>query len=183
MRRTVIAAFLAVAVGGCGGGISLNSDYAEGTDFAPYRTWNYMPSQGSTANAASNQLVDQRLRTAVERTMTEKGFRRDTSDPDFYVGYHLILDDQTSYETVNDYWGTGWGYGGMYGSPMTTSNTRAINYTVGTLVVDFFDAGERELIWRGTAEGTIQPEGTPVERQARADEAVGKILEQFPPGL
>lgn len=183
MRRIAIAALLAVAVGGCGGGISVNSDYADGTDFAPYRTWDYMPNQGSTPNAASNQLIDQRLRLAVERTMGEKGFRRVTTDPDFYVGYHLILDEETSYETVNDYWGTGWGYGGMYGSSMSTSNTRAIRYTVGTLVVDFFDADERQLIWRGTASGTIEPQDNPADRQAQADRAVGAILERFPPGL
>lgn len=182
MRRTAIAALFAAALGGCGGGFSVNSDYVEGTDFAPYRTWDYMPNQGSTANASSNQLIDQRLRAAVERKMGEKGFRRDASDPDFYVGYHLILDDQTSYETVNDYWGTGWGYGGMYGSSMSTSNTRAITYTVGTLVVDFFDAEERQLMWRGSAEGTVEPQNTPAERQAQADNAVGAILDQFPPG-
>lgn len=183
MRRTALAAFIAVALGACGGGISVNSDYAEGMDFAPFRSWDYMPDQGSTANASSNQLVDQRLRTAVERKMGAKGFRRDASDPDFYVGYHLILDDETSYETINDYWGTGWGYGGMYGSSMSTSNTRAINYTVGTLVVDFFDADERQLIWRGSAEGTVEPQDNPADRQAQADRAVGAILEQFPPGM
>lgn len=183
MRRIATAALLAVAAGACGGGISVNSDYVEGTDFSPYRTWDYMPNQGSTANASSNQLVDQRFRIAVERTMGEKGFRRDTSDPDFYVGYHLILDDQTTYETVNDYWGSGWGYGGMYGTSMGTSTTRAINYTVGSLVVDFFDADERQLLWRGTAEGTVEPQRTPEERQAQADRAVGAILAQFPPGL
>lgn len=182
MRR-IAATLLAVALGACGGGISVNSDYVEGTDFVPYRTWDYMPNQGSTANAASNQLVDQRLRAAVERTLGEKGFRRDTSDPDFYVGYQLILDNETTYETVNDYWGTGWGYGGMYGGGMTSSRTREINYTVGTLVVDFFDADERQLIWRGTAEGTIEPQNTPAERQAQADNAVRAILDQFPPGL
>ncbi len=183
MRRIAFSALLAVAVSACGGGISVNSDYMEGTDFVPYRTWDYMPNQGATANASSNRLVDQRLRTAVERTIGEKGFRRDTGDPDFYVGYQLILDDQTSYETINDYWGTGWGYGGMYGSPMGTSSTRAINYTVGTLVVDFFDADERQLIWRGSAEGTVEPQDNPADRQAQADQAVGAILEQFPPGM
>ncbi|MEJ2539946.1 MAG: DUF4136 domain-containing protein [Gemmatimonadota bacterium] len=185
MRRILTALAISLMLGACGGGLNVNSDYAPSTDFTPYRTWDYMPNQGSTPNASSNQLIDQRLRLAVEQTMEQKGYRRDTSDPDFYVGYQLLLDQQTNYETVNDYWGSGWNYG-WYGPPgggMSTSTTRQVNYTVGTLVVDFFDADERQLIWRGSAEGTVEPESDPEARQARANEAVSEILAQFPPGM
>lgn len=184
MRRLGTALALSMAAAACGGGISVNSDYAPGTDFAPYRSWTWMPNQGSTSNAANNQLVDQRIRLALEQEMTARGYQRVTSDPDFYVGYHVLLDQETSYETVNDYWGSGWNYG-WYGAPMgsTTSTTYQRSWTVGTLILDFFDADERQLVWRGTAEGTVNPDNSPEERQARINEAVAKILGEFPPGM
>jgi hypothetical protein len=183
MRRLGTVLALSAALAACGGGVSINQDYAPGTDFAPYRTWNWMPNQGSTANAANNQIVDQRVRFAIEQEMTAKGYQRATSNPDFYVGYQVLLDQETSYQTVNDYWGSGWNYG-WYGAPMTsTSRTYEQSWTVGTLLVDFFDADERRLVWRGTAEGTVDPDRSPEERQERINDAVSQLLGQFPPGM
>jgi hypothetical protein len=63
----------------------------------------------------------------------------------------------------------------------TTSRTTATTYTMGTLVLDFFDNGSKELVWRGLAEGKIHEANTPQERQERANLAIEKIMDQFPP--
>jgi hypothetical protein len=63
----------------------------------------------------------------------------------------------------------------------TTSRTTEITYTMGTLVLDFFDTASKELVWRGTAEGKIHEGNSPQERSERAFTAVQKIMEQFPP--
>lgn len=184
MRRVMFSAIAAMAVSACGG-LSTSQDYAPGTDFAAMRSWDWMPNQGETTNAPNNALIDQRLQTAVENQMEAMGHTRDTSNPDFHVGYHLILDDQVNYETVNSYWGTGYNYG-MYGSMypmggMATSSTREVHYTMGTLIIDFFDADEQELLWRGVGEGHVTEQDNPAARQAQADDAVRAILSQFPP--
>jgi len=186
MKRSISTVLIGLTVGACAG-ISVSQDYAPDVDFSPLRTYDWMPEQGSTSNSANNQLIDARLHQAITTEMDARGYERDTSDPDFYIGYQLILDEQADYETVNSYWGTGWDYG-MYGSRygypgggMATSSTREIRYTVGTLILDFFDADERALIWRGVGEGDVRPLDSPEERQRRADEAVRAILDQFPP--
>lgn len=184
MRRVMFSALATLAVSACGG-ISVSQDYAPGTDFAAMRTWDWMPNQEETANVGNNALDAQRLRTAVQGELEARGAVRDTENPDFHVGYHLILDEQVDYQTVNSYWGGGWNYG-MYGSMypmggMSTSSTQEIHYTVGTLIIDFFDADERELLWRGVGEGNVTPSQDPVSRQARANDAVRAILAQFPP--
>ena len=118
--------------------------------------------------------------------MRAKGFRYDSSgEPNFRVGYHLILDERVDYQTVNTYWGGGWGYGRVYrpyGPGYGTSQTYATEYTQGTLIIDFFDTGSKELVWRGTAEGKIHETDDPQEKQDRANRAVQMILDQFPPG-
>ena len=178
MRRVLTIGMLSV-LAACSG-ISVNQDFVPGIDFQAYQTYAWMPNQGETSG--SNPMANQRIRSAIEGQLREDGFREITSgEPDFYVGYHLILDEEVDYTTYNDYWGAGWSYRGFYGPGMTTSRTTAVRYTVGTLVIDFFDAEERSLAWRGTAEGQIHETSNPRERQARADEAVAKILSQFPP--
>jgi len=179
--RFVILGAAVIAASGCAG-MKVNQDFAPGTDFSPYRTVSWMPAQGL---AGGNTLIDQRIRAAVESGLQAKGLQLVSSGPsDLVVAFQLILRDQTDYQTVNSGYGPGWGYG-MYGARgvggMGVSTTTPVTYTMGTLILDFFDARSKELVWRGSAEGKINETRTPQERQERANEAVTKILEQFPP--
>ena len=173
----------------CGGGIAVQQDFIPGTDFSGLRTWDWMPTptRATGDRRIDNEFMAGRIRTAIEEGLAAKGFQRVTSgEPNFRVGYQITVSDETDYQTINDYWGPGWGYGGMYGPGMrgpmmTTSRTTAQRYSVGTLVLDFFSTASRELVWRGSAEGKLNQTATPDERQKRASAAVNMILDQFPP--
>jgi hypothetical protein len=52
---------------------------------------------------------------------------------------------------------------------------------VGTLIVDLIDAQKKEMVWRGTATKTLDPSASPEEKQAHLNEAVQKMLENYPP--
>jgi hypothetical protein len=55
-------------------------------------------------------------------------------------------------------------------------------HLVGTLVIDILDAGTRNLIWRGSAEGAVlRYPGEPVS-QEELDDIATRILREFPPG-
>ena len=176
MSRGILLA--AVALCAACSGITVRSDYVPGTEFQQYQTWDWI--EGQDQRIAENQITDRRLRDAITASLENHGLTRAASgDPDIYVGYQLTLDDQTDIRTVNDYWGPGWSYGPYWGP--TTSRTETIRYTVGTLILDFFDATTRELVWRGVAEGNTNDSATPEQRQARAEQVVGMILERYPP--
>lgn len=182
-----LTALVALSMVACSG-ISVNQDFSPGTDFSRLQTWDFMPSTDRAGGdpRADNDIVEQRIRSAIETQMAGKGFRQVTSgDVDFRVGYYLILDDRVDYHTVNTYYGggRGWRYGGMYGAygpGYGSSQTTAVEYTQGTLIVDFFDVQSRELVWRGTAEGKTHETTDPIEKQERANLAIQKILAQFP---
>lgn len=185
LKRTFSLLALALVATACAG-ITTNQDFVPGTNFSGFQTYGWMP----VKDAGATDMVNQRIHSAVQSGLAAKGFQEATSgDPDFMVGHHLIMQDKTDYSTVNDYYGAGWGYGGMYprrygvaAVPMqSTSRTTEITYTMGTLVLDFFDAESKELVWRGTAEGKIHESNSPQERSDRAFTAVQKIMEQFPP--
>ena len=188
MKFRVVSVFLWVLLASACSGISVNQDFNSATQFSGLQTWDWMPTgnRQDSDPRSDNAIVDQRIRSAIEAGLQEKGLRKVSSgEPSFRVGYQLILDDRVDYQTVNNYYGTGWGYRGVYGRyggpTMATSQTYAREYTQGTLIVDFFDVASHELVWRGSGEGKIHEVSDPVKKQERANLAVQKILGQFPP--
>ena len=183
MRRPILGIVaLTVVLSACGG-IQVSTDFDPSTNFGGYRTFAWMAGSGEGDDPrVSGDLMDQRFRRAIESELVAKGMQKATSgQPDVFVGYQIALDDRIDYETVNTYWGTGWGYRGVYRG-VGTSRTSAREYTLGTLVIDVFDAARRELVWRGAGEGRVDQARDPQERQERINEAVTEIMEDFPVG-
>ncbi len=181
MRVQILgAAALTLIVGACGG-IQVDYDYNPETDFTRYRTFAWAEGSGSGNDSrVNNDLVDQRFRRAIESELVSRGMeKRASGQPDVFVGYQMALDDRIDYQTINTYYGSGWGYRGVYGRVGTTQTT-ARPYTVGTLVIDFYDARQRELVWRGSGEGKVNLARSPQESQEQINQAVTRILRDFP---
>ncbi len=175
------AVALTLGLGACGG-IQVNTDYNPEIDFTRYRTFDWAEGSGGGADARVTELVDQRFRRSVEAELASRGMERVTSgQPDVYIGYQVTLDDRVDYQTVNTYYGGAWGYRGVYGGAAGTRTT-AREYTIGTLVIDLFDARQRELVWRGVGEAKVNQDQsrTPQESQERANQVAMQILEDFP---
>ena len=179
---SVAAVALAASLAACSG-ISTNFDFDPQANFSSYQSWSWMEMQ---PNSQLTDLQRSRVRSSIESAMTAKGMEQVRGQPSFWVGYQVVLDEQVSYNTVNNYYGGGWGYRGWYGPGyggmgMGTSTTYESRVQVGTLIIDVFDAGTKELVWRGTGETKIQEIKDPQERQARLDQVSTKILANFPP--
>ena len=66
---------------------------------------------------------------------------------------------------------------------MTTSRTTERRYEVGTLMIALVDVERDEMIFVGQGSKTLSSGNlSPEESQKRIDEAVAKVLEDFPPG-
>jgi hypothetical protein len=171
MKRAMLA-FLSVAaaaVFACST-LSTNADYDPSTDFSRYKTWD-LKDDGSI----NNPLLAKRIETAVGGELAKKGMTRNTSNPDLWVAVHGRLSKQTQIHTYD----SGWGYGWRWGGGMTTSTVSEV--PVGTLIVDLVDANRKELVWRGTASDTLDPEASPEKKEKNLQEAMAKLLEKFPP--
>ena len=182
IRTSPAVAAFAIALSACSG-LTVNYDFDPSANFTGYSSWTWMEMR---ANPQLTDLQQSRVRSSVETALAAKGMERVRGEPDFWVGFQVILDEEVSYNTVNSYYGGGWGYGGWYGPgyggmAMGSSRTYETRVQVGTLIVDIFDARSKELVWRGTGESKIQEVQDPAERQARLDKAVAKIMENFPP--
>jgi hypothetical protein len=168
------ALLLLVTSAGCSG-LRITTDFDPAVNLTALRTydWRPGPQQGPTDPRIDNSLLDMRVRSAVDRTLAARGFRKITSGtPDFLVGYHVVLQQKTDFHTVGGYYGYRWG-----GPPATY----AYNYEEGTLLLDIIAPETMKLLWRGNATSIVRPDATPEAREKRINEAVEKILAEFPP--
>ncbi|UCC83214.1 MAG: DUF4136 domain-containing protein [Gemmatimonadota bacterium] len=179
-RAFAITALLALA--GCSG-VSYNYDFDPGADFAGYQTYLWVePGEDLGPNPRGvDQLSERRIMQAVDGQMAAKGYRKiERGQPDFALNFVVTTQQNVDYTTYH----TGWGYGGGWyrgGAGMATSRTTATEWTEGTLILDVYDAGARELVWRGTATAEIRESQSPEERNQRINEVVAKMLERYPP--
>jgi hypothetical protein len=176
-RAASLACAVALLATGCSG-IRVSQDYDPNTDFSGLRTWYWMARAPSSDPRVDNDLIDGRVRDAVERHLGSRGYRRvPTGEGDFGVGYHLAIQGKIDVQTIDRYYG--YGYGGWYGGMGTETYVR--QYDEGTLILDVVDSRSQQLVWRGTGQAEVHQDTSPEQRTARIQEAVDKILAQFPP--
>ncbi len=172
--RARLAAFLTavLALAGCSG-ITTSVDYDRAVDFSRFKTYAW-----KDVHPVENAIVESRIKSAVDRALAAKGFRKVEADPDLWVVQHISLTKEKQLTTYDSGWG--YGYRGGWGGGMTTATVSEI--PIGELVLDVVDAKQNQMIWRGTATKTIDQNATPQEREKTTDEAVQKLLVGFPPG-
>lgn len=177
VKPQAIAAVAAAALLSACSGISTSTDYDPSANFVSYGTYTWIDTEGDVAD----NITDARIKGAVEAALTAKGLRKVDSDADLAIGYQVTTAERRSYNTVNTGWGGGYYWGG-WGMGMGTSTTYENTWQEGTLVLGMFDAGTKNLVWTGSATGTLDPGRSPEERQQMISSAVNKMLSDFPPG-
>jgi len=156
--------------------------YHGGTDFARMKTYAWMPEAappaGETDEAAANRCArDEHIRAAVDEGLARKGLRRVSADPDVLVTFHVTVEERID---VDD-WGYTYAARKRYRNPKGFGMVEVAQYEKGTLILDLVDPGTRELVWRGEAQGGLNPERTQKQGAKLCDEAVKKVLKKFPP--
>jgi hypothetical protein len=158
--------------------ISVHHDYDTAADFATYRTYDWIEQHASLSGDARaaqqrNSLLDNRIRGAVDDELAKEGLSIDANDPDLYVVYHVGIQDKID---VTDwgysYSGRYWGYG---------RDVDVYAYQEGTLIVDLIDSNGEHLVWRGTAQATVQSNPTPEKSEKRIRDAIAKMFQRYPP--
>jgi hypothetical protein len=158
----------------CGAALAqdVTYNYAQGTDFSKFKTYKWVNIPGAEA---PNQLLDQQIKQSIDSQLAAKGFIKTDADiADLYVGYQASISQQQQWNAYG-MGGMGWRMGG--GMATATSST----IQIGTLGFDVYDQSGKQLIWRGSATKTLNPPKDPDKRQRNLDNAVAKLLKNFPP--
>lgn len=156
---------------GCSG-INVATDHNREYDFSRLKSFAWMAREPDVLRdpLVDTALLERRVKQAVEREMAARGLVRAEEDPDFYVTYHFGTQSQVDVSAC--------GYHYPESPRCWGREVETYTYAKGTLVLDFVDAEDLELVWRGYATGAIHD----LDRmEATIGEAVAKVLNRFPP--
>jgi Domain of unknown function (DUF4136) len=137
------------------------------TDFSKYRTYKWV----NIGGAHPDQIMDAEIKQSVDSQLASKGMTKTDSDKaDLYIGYQTAVDQEIQW----DAWGTR-----AFGSGMGSWTSSPIN--VGTLVLDMYDPGTKQLVWTGRATKKIDPSSNHEKNMKNLDKAMAKLLKNYPP--
>lgn len=145
--------------------ISVRTDYDHEVDFSYYQTFKWMPvpKKKSRKTIRKGSLLDKRIRRAVERELEAKGFEvKSSGRADALLAYHVVVSKHVDVERYG-YWGR---------------RVYVRRYKEGTIIIDIVDPQEKQLIWRGAAQGLA---ARPDTSEEKINEAMAKLFEKYPP--
>jgi hypothetical protein len=146
-------------------------NFMPGTDFSKYHTYKWVSIEGG---AHPNQIVDAEIKQAVDSQLATKGLTKTDSDKaDLYIGYQVAVDQQKQWNAY------GMGGGLRWGGGMATASSSTID--IGTIVIDMYDPGTKQLVWTGHATKTLDPSSNQEKNQKNLDKSMAKLLKNYPP--
>lgn len=157
-RRLFGLGVMILALGACETAPSISSDTAPGTNFANYRTYEWVE---IAPGAGMNPVALERMRRGIEAAMVAKGYT--PAKP----GDLTLIMTVGGKERVDVH---SWGRFGQ--------NVDTYRYTEGKLALDVFDTRTARPIWHGEATQNIDPGRTDA---AQIDAAVAGVMAQLPP--
>jgi hypothetical protein len=166
------AAFLLMAA--CAYGQDVHYNYDRSANFATYRTYQWVDIPGG---AVPDRLIDRAIRQAADEQLAQKGLTKVEENADLYVGYQVVINLEKSV----DLWSTGTGPGGWDGWGDRTVRGQTSTVPVGILLMDLYDVGKKQLVWRGDAVKTIDLKTDPDKNYKNLQKAMAKLFKNYPP--
>jgi hypothetical protein len=171
--KTAVFAGVALAVAGGAWAQDVKVDYDKAANFAAIKTFSL-----KIGTSWGNQISEKRVTDEITQALTEKGWKLVPEGPaDAQVVLHGAGETKRTLNTFYSGMG-GYRYRGFGGTG--TATTTESEYTVGTLVVDLFDAKGENLLWRGVAQDELSDK--PDKNIKKLGKASDKLFKNFPPG-
>lgn len=162
----------------CSSIYDVSYDYNKDADLIRLKTFDWLP---VPQDLDINSLDIIRIKKAVTTELEAKGIVRAKDNPDFLIAEHVKTKDKIDVSA----WGYGLypGYGrhSRYSGFWGNGGVHVYQYEEGTLILDFVDPKTKDVIWHGAAKSVVDDTMAPEKRENLINEAVQKILMNFPP--
>src|SRR5262245_7933740 len=177
-RHTIALACIAFTLAGSALALDVEIDYDKAANFDAIKTFSV-----EIGTSWGNPIGEKRVTAEITEARTAKGWTLvGEGEADARVVLHGAT--ETKHNLNPFYSGTpyGYGYGWRRVGPvgMGVATTTVSEYTVGTLVVDIFDAKSKELMWRGIAQDQLSEKTE--KNIKKLNKASDKLFKDFPPG-
>jgi hypothetical protein len=171
-RVTFLAAFMLAAA--CAYGQDVHYNYDRGANFASYRTYQWVEIPGG---AVPDELIDKAIKQAADEQLVLKGLIKVEENADLRIGYQFVLNLEKSVSL----WETGGGPGGWGGWGDRSVQGQTSTVPVGILLMDIYDVGKKQLVWRGDAVKTIDLKKDPDKNYKNLQKVMTKLFKNYPP--
>lgn len=165
--RRLAVSLLAVLLCATVASANISTDYDHNIDFGHYKTYSW------AAVKTADSLWDQRVKDAVNSELAARGWTLVPSGGEVSVTARDAIHNEQTLNTFYD------GLGGRRFGGLGMSTTTVDNYKVGTLIVEMFDGGSKNMIWRGVASDTLSNSAD--KNVKNLDKNVQKMFGHFPP--
>lgn len=174
-----------VCLSGCATKPYVATDYEASYNFAALKSFAVNSAKQDTKE---NILISPFTLSHIHALVnTELGKRyqsvAETTTPDFYVTYHVVMEEKLEPSTYDQMYGFGFrGYrypSSMFYRPPLDGGVRV--YNQGSLIIDMVDAKTQQPIWRGVSEKRLNKGLNPQKQREILTSAVLEVLAQFPP--
>jgi hypothetical protein len=173
VSRTALCTMFFMALLGSAFAQKVQTDFDHQANFSQYKTYSWQEIK------PANSLWDARIKSAVDAQLAAKGWTQVPSGGDVAVVAIKTTKNERTLQTFYDGMGGGWGWRRFGGGGFGESTTTEQDYKEGTLVVDLYDAKNKQLIWRGSAEDTLSSNAEKNEKNLNS--GVAKMFKKFPP--
>jgi hypothetical protein len=153
----------------CASAVAVNvvTDYDHRVTFSQYKSYSWAKVE------MPNSLWDERIKEAVDKVLSGKGWTQVPAGGDVSM---TALGITRSKPTLQTFYDT---FGGWYWNGFGTVTTAVTRYRIGTIVVDMFDTRTKKLIWRGSASDLLSDK--PESNIKKLNKAVQRMFDHFPP--
>jgi hypothetical protein len=174
LKAVIGAAVVGLALAGTASAQDVKTDWDKSADFSKYKSFS-----AQIATSWNNPLAEKRALEIIENALVSKGWKKaDAASADTHVMIHGATQVKRDLNTFYSGYG-GYGYRGYGGMGMGSSSTTVNEYTVGTMVLDIFDAKTKQLLWRGTGSDELSDKAD--KNQKKIAKATEKMFKNFPP--
>lgn len=183
MTKLLFVAVSAALLAGCSS-VSVSRDFDNTADFSAIRTyaWQHAEQPQTGDPRIDDDLIDARVRSAVETDLRNKGFQMvDVGEADVLVTYFVGFNRRISSSGGSMSMGMTRGSAGRAGSVGLSSGTQVSDYEEAHLTIDIISTENDRTIWRGTGTRRTSSSTNPQKITDRVNDAVTRILKKFPP--
>jgi uncharacterized protein DUF4136 len=133
------------------------------------------------AYAEKRQVIHSMIQAAITKNLEGRGVRKVTSDPDLTVAYLVIVGNNATTTSIDDYFGYGEDAAKLHDQAHEryTASKGPDHFEAGTLVIDLVDAKSFRLVKRGYATRSILRNVPDETRAARIQGVVDEILKNL----
>lgn len=177
----VLIGFFLLGLSGCA-----VTDFDRSADFTRYKTFAWGKPEVDVKNPVyEGDLINDRIRQAVEAEFAKRGIVKSRRNPDFIVRYHTYTEEKKSqsggYPYAYSYRYLPFGFYPFafgYGYPfhwMAPPQVR--EFTEGTLILDILDNRSNELVWRGAVSGNVDDLAS---LKKQIEKGIKAIMKKYP---